>query len=288
MQTLSYLTDVIGARLTGSPQMKRANEWTRDTMTKWGMQNAKLEAWGPFGRGWTLKNFDAEITAPYTIPLIAYPKAWSPSTNGAVTSDVVYFDAKTDTDFEKYKGKLRGKIVLVSDLREIKADFGGMGTRLTDEELAKLASAPDPATAPRNNARMSPERIKAFEERIINGAKRMNFLLQEGAAVLVDNSFGGSGGTVFVAQASVAQEVPKSLADYFGGKRLQPQQKEAESKMMPQMTMATEHYNRLVRMIKQGENLKMTVNIQAAYNDEDSMAYNTIAEIPGSDPKLKD
>ena len=89
MQTLSYLTDVIGARLTGSPQLKRANEWTRDQMTKWGMQNAKLEAWGPFGRGWTLKDFDAEITAPYDIPLIAYPKAWSPSTRGAITADVV-------------------------------------------------------------------------------------------------------------------------------------------------------------------------------------------------------
>ncbi len=288
MQTLSYLTDVIGARLTGSPQMKRANEWTRDTMTKWGMQNAHLEAWGPFGRGWTLKDFNAEITAPYTIPLIAYPKAWSPSTKGAITSDVVYFDAKTDADFDKYKGQLKGKIVLVSDLREIKADFEGMGTRLTDEELTKLAAAPDPATVPRSNAGISPERMKIFTERIINGAKRMNFLLQEGAAVMVDNSFGGSGGTIFVQQASVAQEIPKSLADYFGGKRLQPQQKEAESKMIPQMTLATEHYNRLVRMIKQGENLKMTVNIQAAYNDDDPMAYNTVAEIPGSDPKLTD
>ena len=95
MQTLSYLTDVIGARLTGSPQLKRANEWTRDQMAKWGLQNAKLEAWGPFGRGWTLKSFDAEVVAPYSIPLIAYPKAWSPSTKGAVTGDVVYFDAKS-------------------------------------------------------------------------------------------------------------------------------------------------------------------------------------------------
>ncbi len=288
MQTLSYLTDVIGARLTGSPQMKRANEWTRDTMTKWGMQNAKLESWGPFGRGWTLKNFDAEIVAPYTIPLIAYPKAWSPSTKGAITADVVHFDAKTDADFEKYKGKLKDKIVLVSDLREIKAAFEGMGTRLSDEELTKMANAPDPATVPRNIAGISPERLNIFTDRIINSAKRMNFLLQESAAVLIDNSFAGSGGTVFVAQASVAQEVPKSLQDYFSGKRLQPQQKESESKMIPQMTMATEHYNRLVRMIKQGENLKMTVNIQAEYNDDDPMAYNTVAEIPGSDPNLKD
>ena len=288
MQTLSYLTDVIGARLTGSPQMKHANEWTRDTMTKWGMKNAHLEAWGPFGRGWTLKDFDAEITSPYTIPLIAYPKAWSPSTNGEVTADVVYFDAKSDADFEKYKGQLKGKIVLVSDIREVKADFTGMGSRRTDEELAKMATAPDPATAPRNTAGISPERLKMFMDRFVQGAKRMNFLLEEGAAVMVDNSFNGSGGTVFVQGANVAQEIPKNIADAFGTKRLSPQQKEAESKMLPQMTMATEHYNRLVRMINQGEKLKMKVDIQAEYNDNDPMAYNTIAEIPGTDPRLKE
>ena len=291
MQTLSYLTDVIGPRLTGSPQLKRANEWTRDQMMKWGMQNGKLEAWGPFGRGWTLKNFDAEIVAPYSIPLIAYPKAWSPSTKGAVTGEVVYFDAKTDADLEKYKGKLQGKIVLMGETREVKADFTGMGSRRTDDELAKLAAAPDPSTLPRNNnAGMTPERMKMFMDRFIGGAKRMNFVMQEGAAVVIDNSFNGSGGTIFVAGASVAQTVPADLTDFAALRRslLQPQQKEAEAKMLPQMTMASEHYNRLVRMINQGEKLKMTVNIQAEYNDNDPMSYNTIAEIPGSDPKLKD
>ena len=291
MQTLSYLTDVIGPRLTGSPQLKRANEWTRDQMAKWGMQNAKLEAWGPFGRGWTLKDFDAEIVAPYSIPLIAYPKAWSPSTKGAVTADVVYFDAKTDADLEKYKGKLKGKIVLISEMRELKADFTAMGSRRTEEELTKLAGAPDPSTLPRNNnAGMSPERMKMFMDRFIGGAKRMNFIMQEGAAVVVDNSFNGSGGTVFVSGASVAQNIPADLTDFAALRRslLQPQQKEAEAKMLPQMTMATEDYNRLLRMLNQGEKLRMTVNIQAEYNDNDPMAYNTVAEIPGSDPKLKD
>ena len=101
MQTLSYLTDVIGGRLTNSPNMKRANEWTRDTMAKWGMQNAKLEAWGPFGRGWSLRSFSAQVIDPTVFPVIAYPKAWSPSTKGAVTSDVVYLDQKTEEDSAK-------------------------------------------------------------------------------------------------------------------------------------------------------------------------------------------
>src|SRR6185295_5265047 len=90
MQTLSYLTDVIGPRLTASPNMKRANEWTRDKMTSWGLQNAHLEAWGPFGRGWTLERFSAQVVAPQAIPLIAYPKAWSPGLKGTYTGDVVY------------------------------------------------------------------------------------------------------------------------------------------------------------------------------------------------------
>src|SRR5213592_460326 len=114
MQTLSYLSDVIGPRLTASPNMKRACEWTRDTMTKWGLQNAHLEAWGPFGRGWSLKRFSAQVVEPQDIPLIAYPKAWSPSTNGAVTGDVVFLDAKNEADLEKYKGKLKGAIVLTA------------------------------------------------------------------------------------------------------------------------------------------------------------------------------
>lgn len=290
MQTLSYLTDVIGPRLTNSPGMKRANEWTRDQMTKWGLQNSKLEAWGPFGRGWTLKSFSAEIVAPQTIPLIAYPKAWSPGTNGALTADVVYLDAKTDADFEKYKGQLKGKIVLVSDLRELKADFNGLGTRRTNDELAKMA-AYDPATAPpRPNAGApTPEQVQRYIQRFVIGAKRMNLLVSEGAAMLVDNSSTGENGAVFVAGASVAQEVPADLSQAFGmtRNRLQPYQKEAESKMIPQMTMATEHYNRLVRMIKAGEKPKMTVELAVQYQDQDLMGYNTTAEIVGSDPALK-
>jgi hypothetical protein len=85
MQTLSYLTDVIGPRLTASPDMKRANEWTKQKLTEWGLRNAALEAWGPFGRGWTLRRFAAEVVVPQAIPLIAVPKAWSPSTRGVVT-----------------------------------------------------------------------------------------------------------------------------------------------------------------------------------------------------------
>jgi carboxypeptidase Q len=287
MQILSYMTDVIGPRLTNSPGMKRANEWTRDEMKKWGMQNAHLEAWGPFGRGWSLKDFDAEVIAPQPFSVIAYPKAWSPSTKGAVTSEVVWLDAKTEADLAKYKGQLKGKIVLASPIRPLKAEEKALSHRLSEEALAKLANEPA-----KDANQFTPEVLKNIVENFINKpARRMKFLMDEGAAVMIDNSQGGSGGTVFVQGANLNLEVTKELKtieDLFSSPAFQPQRKEYEANMMPQATMATEDYNRLVRMIQQGVKPQMTVKIDAQYHDEDLMGYNTIAEIPGTDPQLKD
>src|SRR5436305_96093 len=118
MATLSYLTDVIGPRLTGSPNLKHANEWTRDKLAAWGLVHARLEPWGPFGRGWSLKRFSAQVIEPQCIPLIAYPKAWSPGTDGTLVARVVTFDANSEADFARFKGKLKGAIVLTSPARE--------------------------------------------------------------------------------------------------------------------------------------------------------------------------
>ena len=128
MATLSYLTDVIGPRLTGSPNLKRANEWTCQTLTKWGLANAHLEAWGPFGKGWTLKRFSAQVIEPQCIPLIAFPKAWSPSTEGTLVAPVVYFDAKSEADFAKFKGKIKGAIVLTGPRARSSARFEPLAT----------------------------------------------------------------------------------------------------------------------------------------------------------------
>ncbi|MBX7173366.1 MAG: M20/M25/M40 family metallo-hydrolase [Pyrinomonadaceae bacterium] len=290
MQTLSYLSDVIGGRLTGSPNMKRANEWTRDTMTKWGMQNAHLESWGPFGRGWALKGFTAQVVSPQIIPVVAYPKAWSPSTKGAVTGEVVFLDIKTDADLDKYKGQLRGKIVLVSPLRPLKAIDTPLSARFSEEDLAKMSNAPAPPVG-NNPNQFPPERMKQILDFFNSQARRMKFLMDEGAAVMIDNSGNGSGGTIFVQGASVGLELSpniKTIEDLFNEPGFKPQSKEAEKNMMPQVTMATEDYNRLVRMIQFGEKPKMTVDVQTQYYDDDPMSYNTVAEIPGTDPKLKD
>ena len=114
MATLSYLTDVIGPRLTGSPNMKRANEWTRDKLTAWGAGQRPPRGVGTVRRGWSLKRFSAQVIEPQCIPLIGFPKAWSPGVNRTLVGPVVYFDAKTEAEFAAYKGKLKGAIVLTS------------------------------------------------------------------------------------------------------------------------------------------------------------------------------
>ncbi len=280
MQTLSYLSDVIGPRLTASPGMKRANEWSRDQLTKWGLQNAHLEAWGPFGRGWSLKRFSAQVVDPLAIPLIAYPKAWSPATNGAVTAEVIYVDAKDEAELMKFKGKLKGEIVLTSKLREVKALFEAPGTRLNEKNLLALADSPEPRPRGGRRFELTPElrELRRFASR------KLQFFHDEGAAVLVDASRMGDGGTIFVAAASVPQPI---VDDPFGPnapRQVQPYDKKAP-KIIPQLVMAVEHYNRIVRMIEAGEKVKMTVDLAVDWQDADAMGYNTIAEIPGTDLK---
>src|SRR2546421_5270423 len=110
-------------------------------LNKWGCSNAHLEPWGPFGRGWSIQRFSAQIVEPIGIPLIAYPKAWSPGLKGPVTGDVVYLDAKTEADLDKYKGKLKNAIVLTSPITDVKAHFTTQGNRLTDEQLDGMAKS---------------------------------------------------------------------------------------------------------------------------------------------------
>jgi carboxypeptidase Q len=303
MQTLSYLSDVIGPRLTASPGMKRGNEWTRDTLAKWGLENAHLESWGPFGRGWTLKRFYAMVDGPTAFPMIAYPKAWSPGTdtlipqpatdpkakkgkaaaapaanpNAAFTAEVVHFTATTEAELEQYKGKLKGKIVLVGPIREVKAHFEPEGTRSTEKDLLALADAPDPASVERRPFNGAAN----FQQQQQFNAKRIRFLADEGAAILVDAGR-GDGGTIFVQQATA---VPPAAAAVGTPATPAPRVWEKGASVPVQISAAAEHYNRLARMVDAGENVTMTVDLAVEYQDQDTNGYNTIAEIPGSDLK---
>src|SRR5947209_18851541 len=161
MKTLSYLTNVIGPRLTGSPGMRRANEWTRDRLAEWGLQNAHLEAWGPFGRGWILKRFSAEVVEPQAFPLFAYPKAWSPPTPGPLAAEVVYVNATNEQELEKYKGTLRGKIVLNSPVRDLKAHFDPEASGRTERNRPTPPNSQNPGTPRPPHPRKAPPAFRA-------------------------------------------------------------------------------------------------------------------------------
>lgn len=306
MQTLSYLSDVIGPRLTGSPGAKRANEWTRDTMAKWGLQNAHLESWGPFGRGWTLKRFTAMVDGPTAFPFISYPKAWSPGTDKlipppppadpkakgkapaapanpstAYTGEVVRFTATKVEDLEQYKGKLKGKIVLISPIREVPAWMTAPGKRFTDSELLAMADAPDPATIrrPAGPPAGGPGGNPNFAQAQQFNAARMRFLAEEGAAILIDSAR-GDGGTMFVQSATAVQPPPAAP----GAPANPPVRLYDKAANIPiQISGSVEHYNRLARMVDAGEKVTMTIDLAVEYQDADMNAYNTIAEIPGTD-----
>jgi carboxypeptidase Q len=278
METVEYITDVIGPRLTGSPALRRANEWTRERLTQYGLANAHLEPWGPFGRGWTLKRFSAEVVAPQAFPLLAYPRAWSPGLDAPLTADVVLVEAENDEQLQKYKGTLRGKIVLAGSVRELKPLFEPKAKRLSEKELLALADAPDPALLPQRPERppRTPEQIEAakFYDR------KTQFLYDEGVALLVGSSPAGDGGMLQFVQSAA---VPQPFDTPFD-KRIGPWDKGAP-KLIPQIAISNDHYNRLARMIQKGERVQMSVNLQVEFDDTDLMGYNTVAEIPGTDLK---
>ncbi|HEV7892122.1 MAG TPA: M20/M25/M40 family metallo-hydrolase [Pyrinomonadaceae bacterium] len=286
MWTLNQLTNVIGPRLTGSPGMKRANEWTRDTLAKWGLVNSKLEPWGTFGRGWQLKHFSAEVVEPQVLPLNAYPKAWSHATRGALTAEVVYVDAKDLQGLQKFKGALRGKIVLNGAARDLTAHFEPDATRRTEKNLLDLANAPDPSTRPPRTP-LTPE----LRASLLFNSQKLNFFQEEGAALLIDPSRGDDG-TIFVQQVAVPQPIPADERarqailnrDPDAPRQIRPWDKDAPA-FAPQVTLSIEQYNRLAHMLEAGERVRVSVNLDAQFLDQDLTAYNTVAEIPGTDLK---
>jgi hypothetical protein len=274
MEILSYLSDVYGPRLTGSPGFKRAAEWAKKELGSWGLENAHLEPWGPFGRGWELKRYSANVIGSQTFPLISYPKAWSPGTGGTVTGEIVYFDAKTDSAVETYKGKLKGKFVLIGDPREIKAHFDPEATRDADSTLLKLANSDMPqGRGGFRRPRMTPEMRAAG----MVGYEKQHMCEKEGAAGILTMSR-GDGGNIFVQQAGIAYPPDTPFA-----RRLSVYDPKAP-KICPQIAVGAEHYNRLVRMIQKGEHPKLEMQLDVNFYKEDS-SYNIIAELPGSDLK---
>jgi hypothetical protein len=270
MELLSYLTDVYGPRLTGSPAYQRAAEWAKNKLEEMGIENAHLEAWGPFGKGWTLNKYYANVIGSQVFPLISYPKAWSPGTDGTVTGDLIYFDAKTDSAVDTYKGKLKGKFVLLSDPRDIKAHFEPEAERLADSSLLKLANADIPEPR-RRRFETSPEQKK----RDLVNFHKWELIQKEGVLGVLTIGF-GDGGNLFVQSATVPAHPDTPFT------RRTSAYKNNAPKIPVQIQVGAEHYNRLIRMMQKGEKPKLELNLGVSFNKADSV-NNVIAELPGTD-----
>ncbi len=258
MDYATGLMDNIGERLTGSPNMKRANEWTRDQLAAMGLYNAHLEAWGPFGRGWANQYINVRMISPDVAPLIAYAKAWTPGTNGSVTGKCVRVDIEDKKDFDKYKGKLAGMIVIAGPDTEAKPITEAPFKRDSEEDLARIY---DYTAAPERQYRMADILRRQQLMKDTN-----QFFADEKVLAVIDHSRQTSGGgTVFVQQ---------------GGSY-----KIGETTTVPQITIALEHWTRIARLLSQNKDLTLELNVQNTFYDDDPMAYDTIAEIPGGDKK---
>jgi hypothetical protein len=257
MEIEEQLTDVIGPRLTGSPNMKRANEWTRDRFTEWGLVNSHVESY-PFGRGWTNEYTEVRMIVPQAVPLLAYPKAWTVSTNGVLHAPVVKAKLASQADLDKYKGQLAGKIVLNGDMRELKPQEKPALERYDEKKLAEIAQYDIPSEKPRYPREEIAQRI-AFQ-------KTLNqYLMDEKVAAVIDPSRSGDAGLVFVQ----------------GGASYEPNNPAG----VPSVVMSIENYGRISRLLDQKITVEVEMDIRNTFYDAETNAYNTIAEIPGTDKK---
>jgi carboxypeptidase Q len=261
METIFYLADLNGPRLTGSPNFRKAAEWAREQLKEWGIQDVTLEEWGTFGRGWTMEKVSLEMTEPQYMPVIAYPKAWTASTNGIISGSPLLLDVNTEEDLEKYKDSLSNRIVMLGKPREYKMRFEDEAKRLTGEELADLAKAAEPGEKPEWWA----EREKWIQMRRFY--KKVNELArQKGAALIL--------------QGSERQHGTVRLTD-SGSHELNGEAG------LPALVVATEHYGRIFRLLEKKIKVNLRAEVKTRFYDQDSVGFNLIAEIPGTDKKLK-
>jgi len=271
MEYASALFDDIGPRLTGSQNLKHANEWTREQFAAMGCANAHLEDWGEFGMGWQQLNTWVRMASPDTAVFIAQAAPWSPATNGAVTGQAVWMDIKDEKDLDQFKGKLAGKIVLLGPMRDVPPVEKPLWIRYDDKELEKLTEWP---LKPRDRADLLQQFMKRLELR----QKVGKFLAEEHALAVIMPSRdgrdgGGSGGTIFD-DSSVG----------FGWEAY----KRETIDPLPVVVMAIENYGRVYRLLKANVPVSIEMNVDTKFTGDHEHGYDTIAEIPGTDPKLKD
>ena len=255
MDTLSYLTDVYGARLTNSPGMFAAAEWAIARLQEWQIDSVRKEAWGPFGRGWSNERFVAQVTAPTPWPIVGVPKAWTPGTGGPVQAEAVLAIIDREEDLSQWVGKLHGKIVLASRPGRVQPHFEPLARRFSDNELDSMVRQ----TRRPSRGHGSSSRSGAFTGEL------MRFFDREGVvAVLAPGvGVGDHGSLLATGDAEDRQlDAPPTVA---------------------QIIVATEHYGRIARTLERQVPVRIALDVQNRFYDEPHDTFNIIAEIPGTD-----
>ncbi len=283
MDHISWIADVYGPRLTGGPGIMEASDWALKKFGEWGLANPHREHF-TFGRGWSLERFHATMIEPQVEPLIGSPGAWTPSTNGTITAEVVHVQIDSDDDFAQYKGKLAGKIALTQPAREVRMLEGLIVSRMGEKEIEEAMTTPVPA---QRGGRGQAAGGRGGRGGGQNLAARINqFLEAEGVAAVVNRgsdtitSSVGSGLSIQQQRVDGGTIFPSG-----GGSRTAD-----PAAGIPTVTLAVEHYNRMIRILDKGIPVKVELNLQARFHEEpaEGLGFNTIAEIPGTDPALKD
>jgi carboxypeptidase Q len=262
MEIVFNLTDANGPRLMQSPGYFKAANWAKTELASWGLVNANLEAWGKWGKGWELEKYYLAMSSPYYEPLIGFPKTFSKGTDGLTHAQVVLIDVKDSSGLSSYQGKLKDKILLLKRTDTLMLGFKPDGTRYTDSELVKMAAFDPKATVPRNNQFAS----FAAAARLLTLTK--NMAEQEGALGILTSSTRNSDGTVFVQNG-----IPYT-ADMVAG--------------LNDISVAYEHFMTIQRLLQHQIPVSLDLELSAKIFPDDQQGYNVIAEIPGTDKKLKD
>jgi carboxypeptidase Q len=265
MDTMFYLTDVYGPRLTNSPNHYAAGEWAVKRLEEYGLTNVHLEKWGPFGRSWSNKYYEAHMVEPRFSSLVGVPLAWTAGTGGSITGEPILAVIRTEADMEKFKGKLKGKIVMTSEAHEFTLPVTAEARRYSDTELNNEAEAPEPNTRPRfggppaGRAAFTPQ---AREERMRLQEKISQFLKDEGVVMVLSESPNGEGGAIFAASGG-SYDPKKPVA-------------------LPAVALMPEQYNRIARLLEHQIPVKLEFNIENDIDDSHPDCFNVIGEIPGT------
>ena len=273
MELVSWLTDVYGPRVTGTPSIEAAREWATEKLQSWDLDNVEEERF-PFGKGWSLIRFHAHMVVPQVMPIIGYPRSWSSSTDGTVTAEVVRVDIRSPDDFRRYRGTLHGKIVLPQPARDVPMLEGDLVLRMDDALLNAAGGQLSPNALSSRARRSKASSIRQQVE---------EFYIDEGVAAVIDR--GSDSVIVSGAPSGSNLEWPTQRTDggtVFVGQAGLPADRSGQT--VPAVTIAVEHYNRIVRILEKGITVRIELNVETRFHDEvRPNGFNLFAEISGSD-----